>query len=417
MRIQLSRLFRLIEKYQMQNCLYELNYVRIIFVGPYFLQEMFPGMVVERTMGMADPRHRKLATVLVHYSLKLQPGDKLAIKSKAIAAPLIREVYREAIRAGAYVETFIGIEGLEEIELRESSDEQLMHISEYNKFVTEYFDATLTIWAEENTRALSGIDPKRIARKREARAPLFKRALERMANGVERWCGTLYPTQAHAQDARMSLSAYEDFVYGAGLLNLDDPIAAWRKIDEEQQRIANFLAQHDEIHIVAPDTDITYRVGGRKWISCAGTENFPDGEVFTGPIENSVNGIVRFSYPAIYDGNEVEDVRLTFQEGKVVESSASRGLDFLNAMLDTDAGSRYLGEVAFGLNYSVQQFTGDTLFDEKIGGTMHMALGEAFPESGGVNESGVHWDMVCDLRQGKVYADGQLCYENGKFII
>lgn len=366
---------------------------------------------------MADPRHQKLAKVLVQYSLKLQPGDKLAIKSKDIAAPLVREVYREAIRAGAYVTTFITLDGLQEIELQESSDEQLEHVSDFNVFVTDHFDATLTIWAEENTRAMSMIDPKRIAKKRNAQAALTKRSLERMANGTERWCGTLYPTQAHAQDARMSLSAYEDFVYGAGMLDLEDPIAAWLKVHAEQQRIADFLTQHDEIHIITPDTDITYRVGGRKWINCAGTENFPDGEVFSGPIEDSVNGVVRFSYPAIYDGNEVEDVRLTFEHGKVVKSSASRGLDFLNAMLNTDAGSRTLGEVAFGLNYSIQQFSGDTLFDEKIGGTMHMALGASLPESGGVNESGLHWDMVCDLRQGKVYADGQLCYENGKFII
>lgn len=366
---------------------------------------------------MGDPRHQKLARVLVHYSLKIQPGDKLAIKSKDIAAPLIREVYREAIRAGAHVTTFISLDGLQEIELQESSEEQLTHVSAYDNFVTDYFDATLTIWAEENTRALSNIDPQRIAKKRAANAPLMKRSLERMANGTERWCGTLYPTQAHAQDARMSLSAYEDFVYGAGLLDQEDPIASWHKIHAEQQRIADFLAQHDEIHIVTSNTDITYHVGGRKWINCAGTENFPDGEVFTGPIEHSVNGTVRFSYPAIYDGNEVEDVCLTFQDGKVVESSAGRGLDFLNAMLNTDAGSRYLGEVAFGLNYSIQQFSGDTLFDEKIGGTMHMALGASLPESGGVNESALHWDMVCDLRQGKVYADGQLCYENGRFII
>ncbi|HLZ81786.1 MAG TPA: aminopeptidase, partial [Ktedonobacteraceae bacterium] len=175
--------------------------------------------------------------------------------------------------------------------------------------------------------------------------------------------------------------------------------------------------QQDEIHIVAPGTDITYRVGGRKWINCAGTENFPDGEVFSGPIENSVNGTIHFSYPAIYDGNEVEDVRLTFRDGKVIESSASKGLEFLNAMLDTDAGARYLGEVAFGLNYNIKQFSKDTLFDEKIGGTMHMALGASLPESGGVNESGLHWDMVCDLREGKVYAGGKLCYETGKFII
>jgi aminopeptidase len=366
---------------------------------------------------MADPRHRKLAHVLIHYSLDIKPGDKLIITGSEITAPLLREVYREAIRAGAYVTYDIILDGLREIELRESNDEQLTHVSELDKFETEYFDAELTIWSEQNTRAMSHIDPERIARRRESHAALTKRSLERMGNGSLRWCGTIYPTNAYAQDAKMSLSDYEDFVFGAGLLDLEDPVAAWRKVHAEQQRVADFLAQHDEIHIVAPGTDITYRVGGRRWVNCAGTENFPDGEVFTGPIENSVNGVVRFSYPAVYEGNEVEEVRLTFRDGKVVETEAGRGLDFLNAMLDTDAGARYLGEVAFGLNYNVKEFTGETLFDEKIGGTMHMALGASFPETGAVNESGIHWDMVCDLREGRVYADGLLCYEHGKFLL
>ncbi len=215
----------------------------------------------------------------------------------------------------------------------------------------------------------------------------------------------------------MSLADYEDFVYGAGLLDQADPAAGWLKVRAEQQRIADFLSQHDEIHIVSKDTDLTYRVGGRHWINCAGTENFPDGEVFSGPVENSVQGKVCFSYPAVYGGNEVEDVRLTFRDGKVVDSSAGRGVDFLNSMLDTDEGARYVGEVAFGTNYNIQRFSKNTLFDEKIGGTMHMALGASLPESGGVNKSGLHWDMVCDLHEGKVYADGQLCYENGKFLI
>jgi aminopeptidase len=371
----------------------------------------------EKDITMADIRHQKLAKVLVHYSLRLKPGDTFIISGPTFAAPLIREVYREAVRAGAHIETNITIDGLEEILLREGNDEQLSHVSDMYKLNTDYFDARLVIWAQQNTRALSGIDPARMALQRSAYAPLFKRALDRMANGEVRWCGTLFPTHAHAQDAGMSLSDYEDFVYGVGLLDLDDPVAAWRKVHAEQQRIVEYLEQHDEIHIVSPGTDIRYRVGGRKWINCAGTENFPDGEVFSGPIENSVNGVVRFSYPAIYDGNEVADVQLTFRDGKVVESSATRGLDFLNVTLDTDAGARYLGEVAFGLNYTIKSFSKDTLFDEKIGGTMHMALGASLPESGGVNDSGLHWDMVCDLRAGKVYADGQLCYENGKFII
>lgn len=366
---------------------------------------------------MADPRHHKLAQVLIHYSLNVQPGEKLWIVGPDIAAPLIREVYRTAIRAGAHITTQIELDGLREIELLESSEDQLTHVSALDTYLNEYFDTCLFIIAEQNTKALSNIDPKRMAMQSAARADLSKRFLERAANKEMRWCLTLFPTQAHAMDAGMSLSAYEDFVFGAGLLDQENPAEEWRKINQEQQRIANYLEQHDVIHIMAPDTDVTYRVGGRKWISCAGDANFPDGEVFTGPIENSANGTVRFSYPAIYNGNEVEDVRLTFLDGKVVAATANKGNDFLQSMLDMDAGARYLGEVAFGLNYGIRRFSKEILFDEKIGGTMHMALGEAYPETGGVNESGLHWDMVCDLHEGKVYADGELCYENGKFII
>lgn len=366
---------------------------------------------------MADPRQQKLAEVLVHYSLKIQKGDTLIIQAPLVASPLVREVYREALRAGAHITPHFNMDELYEIRLREGSDEQLTHVSEIDTFENEHMNKFLMIWASQNTRALSKVNPERIALRDKANAAISKRFLERAAAGELHWCGTLFPTQAHAQDAGMSLSDYEDFVYGAGLLDQSDPGAAWRRIDEEQQRIATYLEQHDEIHIVAAGTDLTYHVRGRKWISCAGTANFPDGEVFTGPIEDSVNGTVRFTYPAVYNGNEVEDVRLTFKDGKVIEATASRGLDFLNAMLDMDTGSRFLGEVAFGLNYNVKQFTKDILFDEKIGGTMHMALGESYPETGGKNESGLHWDMVCDLHEGKVYADGQLCYENGKFVI
>jgi aminopeptidase len=366
---------------------------------------------------MADFRQQKLAQVLVSYSLNIQKGDKLIIQAPLIAAPLVREVYREALRAGAHITPRFAMDELNEIRLGEGSDEQLTYVSELDAFETEHMNKYLNIWASQNTRALSKVNPARIALREKATAEISKRFLERAAKGELQWCGTLFPTQAHAQDAGMSLSDYEDFVYGAGLLDQSDPAAAWRKIDQEQQRIATYLEQHDEIHIVAPDTDLTYSVRGRKWVSCAGTVNFPDGEVFTGPIEDSVNGTVRFSYPAVYNGNEVEDVRLTFKDGKVVAATASRGMDFLNAMLDMDAGSRFLGEVAFGLNYNVKEFTKDILFDEKIGGTMHMALGESYPETGGKNESGLHWDMVCDLHEGKVYADGQLCYEHGKFTI
>ena len=366
---------------------------------------------------MPDPRHQKLAQVIVNYSLALKPEDKVAIHGSSIAAPLIKEIYREAVRTGAYVYTQINIDGLAEIFLREASDEQLTYVSERQRFDYDFPTASIHIHSDENTKHLSGIDPKRIAIRQAANAPLMERTMTRTAAKELRWCVTLFPTQSYAQDAGMSLSDYEDFVFGSMLLNDPDPVESWRKVKANQQHIVDYLSKHDEIHIVSPDTDVTYRTGGRIWTNAHGDFNFPDGEVFTGPIEDSVNGTVRFTYPAVYHGQEVEDVRLTFQNGRVVESSAGRNERFLNEMLDMDAGSRYLGEVAFGLNYGVQRFTKNILFDEKIGGTMHMALGASYPETGGKNVSALHWDIVCDLREGKVYADGELCYENGKFLI
>ncbi|GER85211.1 MAG: aminopeptidase [Thermogemmatispora sp.] len=367
---------------------------------------------------MADERHQKLAQVLVHYSLELKPGDRLLIQAPIAAFPLTREVFREAIRTGAYV---VAVETLQpeliELLLREGSDEQLTYVSELDRLRVEQYTARLYVWGEENTRALSSVDPKRLALYQRARQALVSRRLEREANGEARWCGTLFPTHAYAQDAGMSLSSYEEFVFTAGMLDAPDPIGAWRRVYEEQQRIAAFLRQHDELHIVAPGTDLRLRVGGRQWINCAGKVNFPDGEVFTGPIEDSVSGTIRFSYPAFYQGHAVEGLSLTFEEGRVVKATARTNQAFLEAMLDVDPGARTVGEVAFGLNYNIQRFTCNTLFDEKIGGTMHLALGASLPESGGRNQSTIHWDMVNDLREGRVYADGQLCYENGRFLI
>lgn len=366
---------------------------------------------------MTDPRHVKLARVLVDYSLRIQQGDKLLIVASPLAAPVLRAVYRTALRAGAHITTRTLDDDLLEIKLREASEEQLGYLSPLDLEEINHCDARLVLLAEENTKLLASIKPERMAMYQQARHPYLQRQMERAATADLRWCVTTLPTQAYAQDASMSLAEFEDFVYNAGLLNEDDPVSAWRNVHVEQQRIADFLMAHDEIRIVAPDTDITYRVGGRTWINASGERNFPDGEVFTGPIENSVNGTVRFSYPAVYYGTEVEDVRLTFKDGRVVMATAGRGVEFLHAMLDQDDGARVLGEVAFGLNYGIQRFSRNIGFDEKIGGTMHMALGASYPDTGGVNVSGLHWDMVCDLREGKVYADGKLCFANGKFTV
>ncbi len=366
---------------------------------------------------MADPRHQKLAKVIVQHSVEIKPGDKVGIFGSNAAAPLIRELYRQVLRTGAHPHVRLTLNDLQEIKMGEASDEQLRFVSDLSLQEIEYLDVTIHVWADENTKTMSRIDPKRMAMAQEAAAPVSERFMVRSASGELRWCGTLFPTNAHAQDAGMSLADYEDFVFGAGLLDHDDPPASWRRVHEEQQRVADYLMQHDEIHIVAPGTDITYRVGGRTWLNASGTKNFPDGEVFTGPVEDSANGTVRFTYPAVYNGQEVEDVLLTFRDGRVVDATAARNQEFLLAMLDMDPGARCLGEVAFGLNYGIQKFTRNILFDEKIGGTMHMALGRSYPETGGQNKSALHWDMICDLREGKVYADGELCYENGRFTI
>lgn len=366
---------------------------------------------------MADSRVQKLAQVLCQYSLELKPGDKLRLRGGVAGLPLIREVYREAIRAGAFVITQITDEELDEILLKEGSAAQIEYLPDVRKQEIEYVDASLTVWSQSNTKQLSNVDPAKLALFRKAAGPLMRRTNERFAEGTLRWNITLYPNQAHAQDSQMSLSDYEDFVYGAGLLNEPDPIAAWKELAETQQRIAEFLNQRKHIRIVTADTEIEYRCADRLWINCSGKQNFPDGEVFTCPIEDSVNGHVRFTYPSVYNGREAEDVRLTFKDGKVVDATAVHGQDFLEAMLNLDGGARYLGEAAFGLNYSITRFSRNILFDEKIGGTMHMALGQSYPEAGGKNTSSLHWDMVCDLHESEVFADGELCYKNGKFVI
>ncbi len=215
----------------------------------------------------------------------------------------------------------------------------------------------------------------------------------------------------------MSLSRYEEFVFGAGLLHLDDPSAGWRELSERQQRLADMLNAKGEIRFVTPQgTDLTLGIADRTWINCDGHENFPDGEVFTGPLEDATEGTVCFSYPAVHGGREVDGIRLTFRQGRVVDATAAKGEEFLHAMLDQDDGARILGEIAIGTNYSVQQYTKNTLFDEKIGGTFHAAVGAAYPETGGRNQSALHWDMVCDLRQGgQIFVDAKAISENGRF--
>jgi len=366
---------------------------------------------------MPDPRITKLAKVLVHYSLELKPGQHVTLRTNPLAEELALEVYREAIQAGAHVFLQLGLPGAEEVFYKHASENQLDFVSPVRKLITETFDAYLGIGAEINTRQLSGVDPKRMARVRKASAPLDKVFLERAARNELRWCYTEFPTQASAQEADMSLMDYQDFVYGAGLLDKPDPVAAWMEEGKRQEELIHWLAGKDQVVMKGENIDLSLSILGRKFKEADGKYNFPDGEIFTGPVEESAHGWVRFSYPAIYDGQEVIDVELWFEDGKVVREQASKGQQLLTSLLDTDNGARFLGEWGIGTNYGIQRFTKNMLFDEKIGGTIHLALGASYPETGGKNDSGLHWDMLCDMASSEIRVDGELFYKDGKPVV
>ena len=367
---------------------------------------------------MTDPRVQTVAKILVDYSVNIQPGELVQIEGAPEGAPLILAVYQRVLERGGHPWLRLSLDEAAEIFLKYASDAQLDYVPNIERQLVEEVDARIGIWTEANTKALTNVDPTKQSRARAAWRPIFERGLERAAKKELKWTGTAYPTLAYAQDAEMSLREFEDFCYGAALVHEPDPIAAWQVISKQQQRLIDWLQDKGQVRLVGPDTDLSLSVKGRLWVNCDGHENFPDGEVFTGPIEDSVNGHVRFTYPACEGGHEVEDVRLWFENGKVVKATAAKNEEFLLAMLDTDEGARFLGEFALGTNQGVQRFTKNILFDEKIGGTVHMALGTGFPETGSQNRSGIHWDMICDLRQGgEVWVDGALFAKDGNFLI
>ena len=366
---------------------------------------------------MIDPRIERLGTLVADYSIGLREGDVVRVDAGGCAAPLVLAIYRAALAAGAHPYANVTLDGLTEILLEGASEEQLTYISPVQWHEIEHADAVVTIWSETNTRSLSRVDAGRASRLLAAQRQLSNRRWDRIAAGEMRWCGTLHPTQAHAQDADMSLADYEAFVFAACHVDKEDPAAHWRAAAGGLGARARELSAAREIRIVGPDTDLRVGVAGRTWIAADGGFNMPDGEVFTSPQETETEGEIRFGFPAIFQGREVEDVRLRFEDGKVVAAEAARGDDYLGSLLDMDDGSRILGEVAFGLNYEIDRFTRNILFDEKIGGTMHLALGAGFRQAGGENSSGLHWDMICDLREeGEVFVDGELAWKAGQFL-
>lgn len=366
---------------------------------------------------MVDARITKLAKVLVNYSLKLKKGDLFVIEGNTQCEPLALEVYKEALAAGANPILMPNFESCKEILLRNGSEEQITYSNPLAVEMTKKADAMLSIWADINTKSLTSIDPIKLTLMSKGRKHMMEIFHERLEKGEMRWCGTQYPTYASAMDANMSLAEYEEFVFNSGYVDFPDPTKEWLRIHDEQQRLVDYLNNKKIIEVKSKDTHLTFSTEGRKWENCDGTVNFPDGEIFTSPVEDSMNGHVRYSYPAIYMNREVEDVELTFENGRVVSVKAKKDEAFLNEILKTDEGAKSVGEFAIGTNYNIKQFTKNTLFDEKIGGTIHIALGASVGETGGKNKSAIHWDMICDMSEGEIFADGELFYKDGKWII
>ena len=351
------------------------------------------------------------------YSTEVGAGDKVVIESVGSASPLVRELYGASLRAGGHPQANLGLDEAEEALLREGSGEQLEWIAPDLEWKVDRGDVWMVIDAPVNTKRLTGVDPSKMGTRLKARAPIQSRYLERSAAGDFRWVICGYPTEASAQDASMSLRQYEDLLYRAAFLDKDDPVAAWKGFGDRLEGVGSFLDEVKELRIVGEDTDLKLGVEGRTWIRSKGLRNFPDGEVFTGPIETSVEGTIRFTFPAMMRGRQADGVQLRFEGGEVVEATASRGESFLREMVALDDGARRVGEFAFGMNDAISEYTGNLLLDEKIGGTVHLALGRSVPGTGGKNTSGLHWDIVRDLRDGgEVYADGELVYRDGAFL-
>ncbi len=367
---------------------------------------------------MHDQRLDRLAEILVGYSARVKKGDLVRIQGDVVGLPLIEAIYERVLIAGGHPFVTAASDAMSEAFYRVATPEQLAYLSPISRYIVDTIDVSIGLWGESNTKSMSGVDPRKQSAAAQARRPISTRFLERAAKGELRWVGTQYPTQSAAQDAEMSLHEYTDFVFRGGLLHLPDPVAAWQAMAERQQRLTDYLDKASEVRVIGKDTDLRVGVQGRKWINCCGHENFPDGEVFTGPVEDAVNGHIRYSFPAVHHGRQCDEIKLTFKNGRVVDLQAAKGLDFLTAMLDQDPGARILGEFAIGTNYSIKKYTCNTLFDEKIGGTCHAALGAAYPETGGKNQSGLHWDMVCDLREPgcRLEVDGRTILEAGRFV-
>lgn len=358
-----------------------------------------------------DSRLIQHARILVHYCIQATPKQTVGLYASTTAEPLVLAVHDELLRAGAFPCLVMAPDKIQTSYFKLGHPHHFDSLPNYRLHIAQSCDSSIRIRAETNTREMSTVDPDRQARLRKTLKPIADCMLARP------WVLTLHPTPACAQDAEMSCAEFEDFLYAAIFADQDDPIAAWRAFGLRQQRLIEQLHGAADVHIVAPGTDLTFSIAGRSFANSDGKRNMPSGEIFTGPVENSANGFIEYDFPATRDGREVDGIRLEFRNGLVVEASARKNAAYLDAMLNLDAGARRLGEFGIGTNDQITAFTRNGLLDEKIGGTIHLALGNSYPETGGVNQSAIHWDMIKDLRKGGcVYINNKPFIRDGVFV-
>lgn len=365
---------------------------------------------------MADTYIENLAHILVDHSTHIGPGDRVAIEATTAAEPLVRALCGLILERGGHPHLLLELTDQDEILFTKACDEQLDFIPTFRKLAYDAFESRIRIASATNPRALTQVPPARQKRRQKALASILETQMRRGATKEFKWVSTLYPTEGYAMEAEMSLKNFADFVFRACHANEEDPVAYWKKVEEKQRKILSRIEGRRQVVLSGPNVDLTLSIEGRKFVNACGEHNMPDGEIYTGPVEESLNGWVKFTYPAIYSGTLVEGVELTFSNGKVTQAKAEKNGPFLLEMLESDAGARYVGEFAIGTNYEINHFSHNILFDEKIGGTFHMALGAGYPETGSRNKSLIHWDMICGMgKDAEIRVDGELFYKDGQF--
>ena len=369
---------------------------------------------------MINPKYENLAKIAVEYSLEVKKGQQVVVIGPSIANELFQALSIEILKIGAHPAIYPQMEGMQELFFKNASDEQIEFVNDFTKILYQKFDCLIQISAEFNTRKMSNVKPEKMAAYMGApeRKELLELFEKKVSSGDINWVILPFPCQAHAQEANMDLFSYSDFVNKSLFLDKENPIEEWRKMQREQEEVVDYLNKIDKIQVVGEDTDLSLSVKGRTWTNASGQKNLPDGEVFTGPLEDSVNGRIRFTYPGIYYGQEIEDIYLEFKDGEVVNASTKKGGEILDEILKME-NAKIIGEFAIGTNYGVTQFTKNMLFDEKMGGTLHCALGLGFEENGSKNKSPIHWDMLKDMKlpNSKIIADGNVIYEEGNWKI